>query len=100
MPFAELSSERAFFRLPALDVLGLSPFHAAVVGLVDTRGSGSSGGSPVGVQISPSAPSKNPIKSRKVQNALRDFAFLAMVCPARCREKRGELTKMMVFAAV
>lgn len=100
MPFAEISSERAFFRLPALNVLGISSFHAEVVELVDTLGSGSSGGSPVGVQISPSAPSKNPIKSRKVQNALRDFAFLAMVCPARCREKRGEPTKMMVFAAV
>ena len=46
MPFAEISSERAFFRLPALNVLGISPFHAEVVELVDTLGSGSSGGSP------------------------------------------------------
>ena len=59
MPFAEISSERAFFRLPALNVLGISPFHAEVVELVDTLGSGSSGGSPVGVQISPSAPSES-----------------------------------------
>ena len=54
--FAEISSERAFFRLPALNVLGIPPFHAEVVELVDTLGSGSSGGFPVGVQLSPSAP--------------------------------------------
>ena len=28
MVFAEISSERAFFRLPALNVLGIPPFHA------------------------------------------------------------------------
>ena len=54
MPFAEISSERAFFRLPALNVLGISPFHAEVVELVDTLGSGSSRGSSVGVRVSPS----------------------------------------------
>lgn len=100
MPFAEISSERAFFRLPALNVLGISPFHAEVVELVDTLGSGSSRGSSVGVRVSPSAPSKNPTKSRKVQKALRDFTFWAITRPARCREKRGEPTKMTVFAAV
>ena len=62
MPFAEIFSERAFFRLPALNVLGISPFHAEVVELVDTLGSGSSGGSPVGVQISPSAPYFKPLQ--------------------------------------
>ena len=51
-------------------------------------------------RVSPSAPSKNPIKSRKVQKALRDLTFWAMARPARCREKRGEPTKMTVFAAV
>lgn len=51
-------------------------------------------------RLSPSAPSKNSIKSRKVQKALRDLAFWAMLCPARCRGKRGEPTKMTVFAAV
>ena len=100
MVFAEISSERAFFRLPALNVLGIPPFHAEVVELVDTLGSGSSEGSFMGVRVSPSAPSKNPIKSRKVQKALRDLAFWAMVCPARCRGKRGEPEKMTVFAAV
>ena len=56
MPFAEISSDRAFFRLPALNVLGISPFHAEVVELVDTLGSGSSEGSFMGVRVSPSAP--------------------------------------------
>ena len=54
--FAEISSERAFFRLPALNVLGIPPFHAEVVELVDTLGSGSSEGSFMGVRVSPSAP--------------------------------------------
>jgi len=31
MPFAEISSERAFFRLPTLDVLGKFSFHAEMV---------------------------------------------------------------------
>ena len=56
MVFAEISSERAFFRLPALNVLGIPPFHAEVVELVDTLGSGSSEGSFMGVRVSPSAP--------------------------------------------
>ena len=43
-------------RFFALNVLGIPPFHAEVVELVDTLGSGSSGGFPVGVQLSPSAP--------------------------------------------
>ena len=54
--FAEISSERAFFCLPALNVLGIPPFHAEVVELVDTLGSGSSEGSFMGVRVSPSAP--------------------------------------------
>ena len=54
MVFAEISSERAFFRLPALNVLGIPPFHAEVVELVDTLGSGSSEGSFMGVRVSPS----------------------------------------------
>ena len=45
-----------FFRLPALNVLGIPPFHAEVVELVDTLGSGSSEGSFMGVRVSPSAP--------------------------------------------
>ena len=56
MVFAEISSERAFFRLPALNVLVIPPFHAEVVELVDTLGSGSSSGNGVGVRLSPSAP--------------------------------------------
>ena len=52
--FAEISSERAFFCLPALNVLGIPPFHAEVVELVDTLGSGSSEGSFMGVRVSPS----------------------------------------------
>ena len=56
MVFAEISSERAFFRLTALNVLGIPPFHAEVVELVDTLGSGSSEGSFMGVRVSPSAP--------------------------------------------
>ena len=82
------------------NIFGYLSLRAEVVELVDTLGSGSSSRKGVGVRVSPSAPSKNPIKSRKVQKALRDLAFWAMVCPARCRGKRGEPTKMTVFAAV
>ena len=49
-----------FFRLPALNVLGIPPFHAEVVELVDTLGSGSSEGSFMGVRVSPSAPTESP----------------------------------------
>ena len=45
-----------FFCLPALNVLGIPPFHAEVVEVVDTLGSGSSEGSFMGVRVSPSAP--------------------------------------------
>ena len=100
MVFAEISSERAFFRLPALNVLGIPPFHAEVVELVDTLGSGSSEGSFMGVRVSPSAPVESPQKSRKVQKALRDLAFWAMGSPTRCREIQGQRTKKTVFMAV
>ena len=50
--------------------------------------------------LSPSAPSKNPTKSRKVQKALRDLAFWGMARPTRYRKKRGEPTRMRGLAAV
>ena len=42
-------------------VLYMFLFLAEVVELVDTLGSGSSGGYPVGVRVSPSAPFKKPL---------------------------------------
>ena len=52
-------------HLPSALESGYMPLHAEVVELVDTLGSGSSGGSPVGVRLSPSAPSLKSIKDQK-----------------------------------
>ena len=54
-------------HLPSALESGYMPLHAEVVELVDTLGSGSSGGSPVGVRLSPSAPNLSPTRTRKAR---------------------------------